>query len=66
VCATRFRDFHAPLKHALTTKGNLIKRNKLMGVKLILWYTKFAIEQVQRFTRGGWHGSAEFQSAILH
>jgi len=25
------------------TKGNLIKRNKLMGVKLILWYTKFAL-----------------------
>jgi len=24
------------------TKGNLMKRNKLMCVKLILWYTEFA------------------------
>jgi hypothetical protein len=29
----------------LATKRNLIKRNKVMCVKFILWYTKFALER---------------------
>jgi len=36
---------HSAETSFLLTKGNLIKRNKLMGVKLILWYTKFAVGQ---------------------
>jgi hypothetical protein len=27
------------------TKRNLIKRNKLMSVKVVLWYTKLALER---------------------
>ena|ERR1700694_436378 len=36
----RFRRSAEPLRPV--TKGNLMKRNKLMCVKLILWYTEFA------------------------
>jgi hypothetical protein len=45
------------------TKGNLMKRNKLMGVKLILWYTKFRL--LLRFIEEDWNGCLEFQSAVL-